>query len=177
MGKCFSCSFTKLSEAVEKVEEKLEEFGIIETDKIKEYIRTEIKPIPDDTDINNYLEEGDINLNEIAEDEILCPKKCEEVPEILYFHSDNKTIELKCKKCGLDEKKITDFYNSIRDSGKNYLKSTCHLCKKIQKKIKILVFFIVMIVNLIFAKNAMKIIKNIKKPKMKENIKKMKRLT
>ena len=116
MGKYFSCS----------------------CGKIKEYKRTEIKPIPDDTDINDYLEERDINF---PVDEILCPNECEEVPEILNFHSDNKTIEFNCKRCGSHEMKIGDF---IRDSGKNYLKSTCHLCQKNSEKNKNISFFLLL---------------------------------
>jgi len=71
-----------------------------------------------------------VNINK----ENLCPIlteflccKCGEIPEALKVHLDNSKIELNCRKCGIYEILIDDYYNEI--SKKNYFKK-CSNCEK-----------------------------------------------
>ena len=64
-------------------------------------------------------------MDNILFEEILC-YKCGDIPEILYAHTDNGKIELKCKKCGIYEIVIDDYFDRL--SEKNYFKE-CSYCQ------------------------------------------------
>jgi len=68
----------------------------------------------------------------IINKESLCPMlteflccKCGEIPEVLKVHTDNSKIELNCRKCGIYEILIDDYYSEI--SKNNYFKR-CNSC-------------------------------------------------
>ena len=62
----------------------------------------------------------------MSEESLLC-SKCGEIPEILNVHTDNGKIEIKCKKCGLYEILIDDYYKEL--SNKKYFE-ICNYCEK-----------------------------------------------
>ena len=62
----------------------------------------------------------------MSEESFLC-SKCGEIPEILNAHTDNGKIEIKCKKCGVYEILIDDYYKEL--SNKKYFKK-CNYCEK-----------------------------------------------
>jgi len=71
-----------------------------------------------------------IDLNEeskypILIDFLCC--KCGEIPEVLYVYTDNSIIELNCRKCGIYEILIDDYYKKI--SKNNYFKK-CNSCER-----------------------------------------------
>ena len=59
--------------------------------------------------------------------EFLCPE-CGKIPEILNVHTDNSKIEFNCKKCGIYEIIIDEYYDKL--SKNNYYKK----CSKCQNK-------------------------------------------
>ena len=70
----------------------------------------------------------------IINKESLCPMlieflccKCGEIPEVLNVHLDNSKIELNCRKCGIYEILIDEYYDTL--SKTNYFKK-CSNCKK-----------------------------------------------
>ena len=65
------------------------------------------------------------NMEEISDiDGILC-SECGEIPEIKKVHTDNSKIEYNCKKCGIKEVLIDDYYDELFQ--KDYFKK-CELC-------------------------------------------------
>lgn len=58
--------------------------------------------------------------------EFLC-SKCGNIPEILNVHTDNSKIEFNCKKCGIYEILIDDYYNDLFQN--QYFKK-CNKCPK-----------------------------------------------
>ena len=62
----------------------------------------------------------------MSEESLLC-SKCGEIPEILNAHTDNGKIEIKCKKCGVYEILIDDYYKEL--SNKKYFE-ICNYCEK-----------------------------------------------
>ena len=82
-----------------------------------------IEPLTDDE-----YEEEDIVPKEKLDftkfPEFLCPE-CDLVPEILSIHSDNFRIQFKCKKCGIIECDIKEYYYKIKNSSFNKKDSIC----------------------------------------------------
>ena len=72
-------------------------------------------------------EEGNLNFNEIPKDEFICPN-CNQVPQILKFHTDNSSIELFCKNDGIIMIKLRDYYDSVKKSNHTYFNITCNAC-------------------------------------------------
>ena len=58
-------------------------------------------------------------------EEFLLCSRCGEIPEILDVHTDNGTIELRCKNCGIYEILIDKYYSELSD--KNYFRN-CEIC-------------------------------------------------
>ena len=70
-----------------------------------------------------------INKKIIPTDEFICPKCHDLIPEILDIHIDNKTIDFKCKKCGVEFEFFSKNYErELRNSDKIYFKEECNHC-------------------------------------------------
>ena len=77
---------------------------------------------------------SDINFDNIPDDEFYC-SKCDQIPEILNIFSDNNKIQYICKKCGLKEKDLKEYFQEVSKSAFTYLKLCDNLCEyKIDKK-------------------------------------------
>ena len=63
----------------------------------------------------------------MSEESILC-SKCGGIPEILSVHTDNGNIEINCKKCGVYEILIDEYYKEL--DKKNYYFKECKYCDK-----------------------------------------------
>ena len=74
---------------------------------------------------------GEIDINEIPNDQFLCPK-CKRVPEILNIDFDEGYIYFKCKTDGIIPKSISDYYKAIKNSPFNYFQTECQNCKNKQ---------------------------------------------
>ena len=70
-----------------------------------------------------------INMKNIPRDQYIC-KKCNEIPEIISIHSDNNTIDLKCKSHEILTIPIDEFLVGIKKSKFNHFKAKCYYCKK-----------------------------------------------
>ena len=73
---------------------------------------------------NNENEKETINFDKIPKNEFICPF-CDEIPEILKVHYENGKIEFKCKKYGIKEIYVLDYFSSIEKSEYNYLNFSC----------------------------------------------------
>ena len=85
------------------------------------------------SDSDNDSEDLDIDFQKIPDDEFICPY-CEQVPEILNINIENSKIELKCKKCGINEIKIEFYFYKMENSNYNYLKTKCYFCGNTPQK-------------------------------------------
>ena len=60
---------------------------------------------------------------------ILC-SKCGEIPEVLNVHTDNSKIEFNCKKCGIYEILIDEYFDRL---SKSYYFKKCNFCYYFKK--------------------------------------------
>ena len=80
---------------------------------------------------------SDINFDNIPDDEFYCCK-CDQIPEILNIFSDNNKIQYICKKCGLKEKNLKEYFQEVSKSVFTYLRTCDNLCSYVIDKKNIL---------------------------------------
>jgi hypothetical protein len=94
------------------------------------YRNNNLPSIGDQALIKENISEGLEAMNNIPDDQILCPK-CKRIPEILNVHTDNGLIELKCNYHGELELSIEEYAKALDKS--SYFKIKCYNCNELQK--------------------------------------------